>query len=145
MSAKWYLPLIITLVGSATTISALAAPIPTESVELWNKPDGTQGMTLSAEQIKAGQTTITATNTSTNEDHELVIVKTDLDPMQFPRTSDQSKVDEGKLKGLREVGDLSPGQSRSKTFKLAPGRYVLFCNEMGHFNAGMYKVLTVVE
>ena len=103
MSSKWYLPLIITLVGTATTISALAAPIPTESVELWNKPDGTQGMTLSAEQIKAGQTKITATNTSTNEDHELLIVKTDLDPMQFPRTSDQSKVDEGKLKGLRKL------------------------------------------
>ena len=52
MSSKWYLPLIITLVGTAATISALAAPIPTESVELWNKPDGTQGMTLSAEQIQ---------------------------------------------------------------------------------------------
>jgi uncharacterized cupredoxin-like copper-binding protein len=145
MSAKWYLPLIISFAGGAMALSALAAPIATESVELWNKPDGAQGMTLSAEQIKAGPTKITAKNTSTNEDHELLIVKTDLDPMQFPLTSDQSKVDEGKLEGLREVGDLSPGQSKSKTFKLAPGRYVLFCNEMGHFNAGMYKVLTVVE
>ena len=145
MSAKWFLSLIICFLGGALALSAVAAPIATESVELWNKPDGTQGMTLGAEQIKAGQTKITATNTSTDEDHELLIVKTDLDPMQFPLTSDQSKVDEGKLKELWEVGDLSPGKSKAKTFKLTPGRYVLFCNEMGHFTAGMFKILTVVD
>jgi uncharacterized cupredoxin-like copper-binding protein len=145
MSAKWYLPLVTSIIASTISLSAFAASIPTESIQLWNKPDGTQGMTLSAEQIKAGQTEIEVTNTSTTEDHELLIVKTNLDPKQFPLTSDQSKVDETKLKGIRELGDLSPGQSKSKTFTLSPGKYVLFCNEMGHFNAGMYKTLTVVQ
>jgi hypothetical protein len=98
MSAKWYLPLVTSIIASTISLSAFAASIPTESIQLWNKPDGTQGMTLSAEQIKAGQTKIEVTNTSTTEDHELLIVKTNLDPKQFPLTSDQSKVDETKLK-----------------------------------------------
>ena len=52
--------------------------------------------------------------------------------------ADGVRVDEDKLKGMKELGDVHPGKSRSNTLTLKAGKYLLFCNEAGHFKAGMY-------
>ena len=61
----------------------------------------------------------------------------------MPMDADGVRVDEDKLKGMKELGDVHPGKSRSNTLNLKAGKYLLFCNEAGHFKAGMYTILTV--
>ena len=52
---------------------------------------------------------------------------------------------EERLRGIKELGDLEPGKSGALTMTLKPGHYVLFCNEPGHFKAGMYAELVVTR
>lgn len=116
----------------------------TVKVDMWDKPDGSQGMDLSTAKVKAGKVTFEVANVSKNEEeHEFLLARTDLAPEQLPMTQAGARIDESKLTGLQELGDLEPGQSRKGTFDLTPGKYLLFCNEEGHFAAGMYAYLTV--
>ena len=46
---------------------------------------------------------------------------------------------------LGEVGDLPPGHSGKLTLNLKPGKYLLFCNESGHYADGMKTELTVTR
>jgi uncharacterized cupredoxin-like copper-binding protein len=93
----------------------------------------------------AGRLTINAPNTGQLV-HELVLAKTDVDPGALPTTADGS-VDEAKLETRHqdagEIADVEPQDSKEGTFKLAPGRYVMFCNIPGHYAQGMYGTLTV--
>ena len=127
----------------AFTVPALAASPAVVNADLWNKPDGSQGVTLSTDHVKLGKVVINVKNVSTDEDHELLLVKTDLGPNAMPMDADGVRVDEDKLKGMKELGDVHPGKSRSNTLTLKAGKYLLFCNEAGHFKAGMYTTLTV--
>jgi uncharacterized cupredoxin-like copper-binding protein len=111
--------------------------------ELWNKPDGSQGVTVTTDHVKPGKVQFQVKNVSNNEDHELLLVKTELAPADFPMDASGVRVDEDKFKGLKELGDVHPGKSRNTTLNLKAGKYVLFCNEEGHFKAGMYTAFTV--
>ena len=128
---------------STFALPALAASPQVVKADLWDKSDGSQGLTLSTTQVKPGKVTFVVKNTSTGEDHELLLVKTDLAPEAFPMEADGARVEEEKFKGLEELGDVHPGKSRSTTIKLTAGKYILFCNEAGHFKAGMYSAFTV--
>jgi uncharacterized cupredoxin-like copper-binding protein len=127
----------------AFAIPAVAAGPTVVNAELWNKPDGAQGVTLSSDHIKPGKVLFKVKNISTDEDHELLLVKTDLAPDALPMDADGVRVEEDKLKDLKELGDVHPGKSRSTTLSLKAGKYLLFCNEAGHFKAGMYMTFTV--
>jgi hypothetical protein len=62
------------------TMPAIAAAMEID-VQMWDKPDGTQGMALSADRIKAGKVTFKVTNVSKSEqEHEFLIAKTNLAP-----------------------------------------------------------------
>ena len=124
---------------------AFAASPTIVDAELWNKPDGAQGVTLSTNQVKPGKILFRVKNISTDEDHELLLVKTDLAPDDLPMDASGARVEEDKLKGLKELGDVHPGKSRNTTLTLAPGKYLLFCNEAGHFKAGMFTTFTVAK
>ena len=121
---------------------ALAASQQVVTAELWNKPDGSQGVTLSTTHVKPGVVQFKVKNVSTDEDHELLLVKAE-SPDALPMEGDGVRVDEDKLKGLKELGDVHPGKTRTTTVPLAAGKYVLFCNEQGHFKAGMFAAFTV--
>jgi uncharacterized cupredoxin-like copper-binding protein len=110
---------------------------------MWNKGDGTHGMTTDLEKVKAGPVTFKVSNKSADMTHEFLWVKTNLEVKEFPVTDGGVKVDEDKLEGVEELGDLEPGKSGEATATLEPGRYVLFCNEEGHFMAGKHQVLIV--
>ena len=126
---------------SAMATSAFAAQ-QVVNAELWNKPDGSQGITLSTDHVKPGVVQFKVKNISTDEDHELLLAKgASLDAL--PLEADGARVDEDKLKGLKELGDIHPGKTRSTTVQLTAGKYVLFCNEAGHFKAGMTATFVV--
>lgn len=127
----------------AASLPEYAAADETLKIDVWNKQDGSQGMTLSAAEIKAGKVTFEVTNSSTNMEHEFLYVKTDMAPDQLPMQEGDIKVDEGKLTGFHEFGDIEPGDTKTWTADLDAGKYLLFCNEEGHFKAGMYATLTV--
>jgi uncharacterized cupredoxin-like copper-binding protein len=127
----------------AFAIPALAASPTVVNAELWNKPDGSQGVTLSTDHVKPGKVLFKVKNISTDEDHELLLVKTDLAPDAMPMDKDGVRIEEDKLEGLKELGDVHPGKSRNTTLTLKAGKYLLFCNEAGHFKAGMYTTFTV--
>ena len=112
-------------------------------VAMTNKPDGRQIMVLSQNQVLAGPVLFKVKNESPNSVHEFLVLKTDLDPSSFPMTDDGARVDEAKLGGIKELGDLEPGKSGQMQMILSPGHYVLFCNQPGHFMAGMFATLRV--
>jgi uncharacterized cupredoxin-like copper-binding protein len=109
--------------------------------------DGSQGMTLSSDHTKAGMVEFRVKNSSSTMVHEFLILKTDLAFEGFPiDPNDPSKVDESKLKGIKELSsDLDPGKTGTLAMNVTPGRYVVFCNQPGHFAAGMHLVLTVTN
>lgn len=75
--------------------------------------------------------------------HEVIIVETTVPSDELETISgvvDLSKLDE-RLVG--ELSELSPGDNIRATIDLEPGRYVVFCNMPGHYEAGMHGVLTV--
>jgi len=112
-------------------------------VVMTNQPDGHQIMILSRNPVRAGPILFKVKNESPNSVHEFLVVKTDLDPTAFPMEKGGNRVDEAKLSGIKELGDLEPGRSRQMQMTLCPVRYVLFCNQPGHFMAGMFATLRV--
>ena len=66
-------------------------------------------------------------------------------PEDVPIDEANGIVKEAALDGVRELGDLEPGNSGTLTLDLKPGKYLLFCNLPGHFASGMYHVLTVTQ
>jgi uncharacterized cupredoxin-like copper-binding protein len=134
--------------ASCALIAPAVAATPTPvQVDLWNKTDGSQGLTLSTDHAKAGKVEFKVVNSSSSMVHEFLIVKTDMTFEQFPKNPDNpAVVDEHKLKGVKELSsDLDPGKSGALTMNLKPGRYVVFCNQPGHFDAGMHLVFTVIK
>lgn len=90
---------------------------------------------LDAPSAVAGKITFSAKNVGSVA-HSLVVLKTNLDETKIPASAqDPSKVDErGSVGGL---GQLQPSQSKDFTLDLAAGKYVLVCNEPGHYLSGM--------
>ena len=132
--------------GCLFVAAVLAKPVAADEtlkVELWDRQDGSQGIILSAAEVKAGNVTFEVTNSSKGMEHEFLYVKTDMAADQLPMQEAGIKVDEGKLTGFHEFGDVEPGETKSWSADLEPGRYLLFCNEEGHFMAGMHTTLTV--
>ena len=99
---------------------------------------------IAQDEIKAGKVTFVVTNTSkTEQEHEFLVVKTNLTADKLPMTQGGARVDEDKLGHIDEVGDIEPGKTKKGTFTLTAGKYLLFCNEEGHMNAGMVTSFVV--
>ncbi len=91
--------------------------------------------------VAAGEVTFVVHNDGSLH-HELAVIKSDLDPAGLPVAD--GKVDEeaaGELIGRTET--LSAGGTQTVTFDLVPGNYVLLCNLLGHYDAGMFTGFTV--
>jgi uncharacterized cupredoxin-like copper-binding protein len=136
--ASLVLPLVLGL-----TAPVLAATPTIVTVEMTNQKDGAQVMRLDRAEVPAGKVSFKVKNTSPDLVHEFLVVPTELTPDRLPMAEDGSRVDEKRLKGIKELGDLKPGKSGVLTLALRPGHYVVFCNEPGHFQGGMHAELTV--
>lgn len=102
--------------------------------------------------LPEGPVTFNTDNEGPDEDHELVIIKTDFAPDELP-TNDDGSVDEG-ASGLDVKGtvrDIEPGDDNSGVYTLDPGKYALICNrvsdvdgqETAHYAQGMYTAFTI--
>lgn len=97
--------------------------------------------------VAAGEVTFNVDNQG-GEEHELIILEGD-DPASLSTTADGS-VDEEQLDGITvgHIEGVPAGDSKSDTFELTEGSYILLCNlvdEMGdvHFAEGMVSSFTV--
>lgn len=91
--------------------------------------------------LKAGEVKFDVHNDGTTQ-HEFVVIKTDADPGALP--VEDAKVNEetaGESPG--EADDIDPGQSKTATMRLEPGKYVFICNVPGHYLSGMRGALVV--
>ena len=137
------------LAVTAATFLAIAAcssgatATPTSATTTVNVTLGEWTVVPSRTSVNAGATTFAAQNDGALE-HELIVLKTD-------RAHDalvvaEGKVDEaasGTLSGEIEPDELQPRQSASAGWDLESGKYVLFCNIVGHYSLGMHAAFTV--
>jgi hypothetical protein len=106
------------------------------------------------EEARAGDIRFDLNNEGPDEDHELVIIRTDFAPGDLP-TEDDGSVDEGAsgVNVIGEISDFEPDSKSSGTFTLAEGAYVLICNlvsdvdgtETSHYQQGMVFPFTATE
>lgn len=104
----------------------------------------------SVSEISAGSIEFSATNEGPNDPHELVIFKTDLAPDALP-TVETGAVDE-QGEGVELIGEIEEfpvGETRTATFDLEAGNYVLICNiydedeQESHYQEGMRVAFSV--
>ncbi len=91
----------------------------------------------SAGTVAPGRVSFSAVNQG-KEEHELVVLKTDLAPNALQMRASEDKVDEtASAQNLGEIEDVEAGKTKTGTFELPAGRYVLVCNVAGHYRQGM--------
>lgn len=148
MSA-WRMPSLTT----ALAVTALAATMPLMSpeaaepasvkVELWNKNDGSMGITMDKTSMAAGPVEFEITNSSGDLMHEFLIAPWTGSPTSLPYDATGLKAKEQQVSGLQGQEDMKPGAETTLRLVLRPGSYIAFCNQPGHYKTGMYARFTV--
>jgi len=128
--------------GSANAGVVPASSNPNDSVTTINATVGDDmRITLDRYSAPAGYFRFLVTNKGTAV-HELVVLKTDLAADQLPADPEQAgKVVEDLHMG--ETGDIPAARFSGLGLPLGPGHYVILCNEIGHYMAGMRVDFTV--
>ncbi|MDX8480397.1 sulfocyanin-like copper-binding protein [Mesorhizobium sp. VK24D] len=103
----------------------------------------TMGIKVSPPEVKAGKVTFNVKNDSKDRVHEMIVIHLANPGRQLPYINAQNRVDEDKAGDKGEVSDLKPGVSGTLNVNLKAGKYLLICNQQGHFAAGMWTELTV--
>jgi uncharacterized cupredoxin-like copper-binding protein len=91
----------------------------------------------STASAKAGPVAFKVTNTGALA-HEFVIVKTILPANKLP-----VKANRVTLKPLGKVGPFQPRKGGALVLSLKAGKYVLYCNIAGHYQAGQWARFAV--
>jgi uncharacterized cupredoxin-like copper-binding protein len=98
----------------------------------------------------AGEVTFDITNNGPDDQHEFVVIKTDLDFTQLPQNPDGSVDEESSdLDVVDEVEAIDPGSGDTLTVNLEAGSYALICNiydkeeKEAHYAEGMRAGFTV--
>ena len=133
---------------SATVTSAAPSQATTVSVALQEF-----AIVPSVASAPAGKVTFVAKNTGPDDVHEMVVLRTDLDPAALPVDNDGKADEEGDgITSIGETGDVAVGATKDVSFDLAPGKYVLICNivqtepdgsKEAHNKVGMRTAFTV--
>ena len=135
--------------AAAAVVGAPATSAATPSTAAAEPPRGTAAAVTMKEfaiaidqaSIPAGEVKLTVRNAGAVP-HEVVILKTDVNPRQLPLRD--GVVDETQYKVVGAVREVSGGGAvKTGTFGLDAGKYVLLCNIAGHPAAGMYTVFVV--
>lgn len=166
---KYWLLLIVGLLSAVLAIGAVACgedededggeePTATEEVEGETPEAGAVDVNLTEwivspepESVAAGSVTFTALNIG-GEDHELVIIRTDLAPDALPTEADGSADETGEgIDVIHHIETFAPGGAESATVDLEAGAYVLICNVVteqegettSHYEKGMHAAFEV--
>lgn len=99
---------------------------------------------LDRDTVKPGRVTFRADNLSKTLVHEVIVAR-DEGKKSLPYDAKRDEVIEKRVHPLGEIGDVPAGKSGTLTLDLKPGKYLLFCNEAGHYKAGMVTTLTVAR
>jgi uncharacterized cupredoxin-like copper-binding protein len=98
----------------------------------------------------AGSLTFEATNNGPDDDHEFVVIKTDLGITDLPTKPDGSVDEEGAgIEIINEIEPFPPGNTKTLTVDLDAGNYVFICNiydkeeNEAHYQEGMRTPFTV--
>ncbi len=98
-------------------------------------------VTLGAAEAPAGEVKFEIANAGAVP-HNIYVIKTDLAADALPTAG--GLVDEGKVELVAKTSaDIAPNGSATVTAKLAPGKYVLICNVVGHYQLGMHAAFVV--
>ena len=96
---------------------------------------------LDQPSVAAGTITFKAMNKGTVL-HSLILLKTDAAADKIATDpKDPARVDTAGE--VRETGQVPLGAVKEFSVRLAPGSYVLICNEPGHYLVGMHTAFTV--
>ena len=101
-------------------------------------------MTSGRTSVPSGEISFRALNSGTIE-HDMRVIRTDLDPKQLPMQSGGAQVDLGKLDERLALTGVNAGQSKTDKVRLAAGKYVLLCNLPAHYQSGMVAPFTVTQ
>lgn len=92
--------------------------------------------------LAAGEVAFVVSNEGPDR-HEFIVAQ--VGASKPPLRADGLTIDEETLQ-KQEVGELEPagpGALRTLRLKLAPGRYIFFCNMAGHYLGGMHHEVMV--
>lgn len=128
--------LFITGISLASSL-ALASEPTHVVVKLADGNNGHMSLTLSPTTIPAGPVEFTVTNQSSSTVHEFLFTRWLKPDDALPYDKKTQQVREDALKGLQGIEDLRPRDTVTAQFVLHKGRYVVFCNEPGHYRDGM--------
>ena len=101
----------------------------------------TYSVTPDLATVKAGAITFNVTNAATDQQHEFVVIRSDLAADKLPVGGDGT-VDGKAVTVIDKIALMDPGKSGTLAVTLAAGHYVLICNRPGHYQAGMYTDFT---
>jgi uncharacterized cupredoxin-like copper-binding protein len=135
--------LVIACTGGAASPSPAAGTTVAVALQEWS-------VNPAASSAPAGPVTFTVTNNGPEDIHELVVIKTDLGPLELP-TDETGTVEEGGagMTVIDEIEDIEVGDTQDLTVELDAGAYLLICNiydeEEGeaHYRMGMVAPFTV--
>ncbi len=103
-----------------------------------------------AASAPAGSVTFNVTNNGPEDEHEFVVIRTDLSPVDLPTAEDGSVDEEGEgLEPVNEIEGIPVGETQTLTVDLDAGSYVLICNiydedeQESHYQEGMRVAFTV--
>lgn len=126
---------------TATTAAPTSAATETPSNEATVNVDLKEfTVTLDPASVAAGAVKFEAKNSGLI-DHEMVVVKTDLDAKALPVVD--GKVDVAAVNVVARIDPFAAGETKDTTATLEAGKYVVFCDIPGHYAGGMTTSLTV--
>ena len=148
--------------ASAVATSGTAASVAASASAASPAPSGTTSVSVGLQEfaivpsvasVPAGTVKFVAKNSGPDDIHEMVVLRTDLDPAALPVDKDGKADEEGDgITSIGETGDVAVGETKEASFDLAPGKYVLICNIVqtepdgsieAHYKVGMRTAFTV--
>ena len=121
-----------------------AASEPTKvTIKLSDGSNGQMALMVSPKKIPPGPVEFTIQNVSGNTKHEFLFARWSRPDDKLPYDAKTQQVQEDAVNGLEGVEDLNPHESVTAQFTLSKGRYVVFCNEPGHYRSGMHAEFVV--
>mgnify|MGYP001137632087 CR=1 FL=1 len=132
-------------VAALSVFPARAAEAASINVTLWNKNNGTMGIMLDKASVPSGSVEFSINNSSTDIMHEFLIAPWNGALASLPYNNDKSQAAEDKIPHIEGQEDMKPGLKTALLLDLAPGSYIVFCNQPGHYKMGMYARLNVTS
>ena len=148
--------------GSPASTSSTAASVASSATPVSPAPSGATSVSVALQEfaivpsvasVPAGTVKFVTKNTGPDDVHEMVVLRTDLDPAALPVDKDGKADEEGDgITSIGETGDVAVGETKEASFDLAPGKYVLICNIVqtepdgsieAHYKVGMRTAFTV--